>query len=67
MLDNFGAPHEFGRYIPDKSPHPLFPEVIPFNDAYTKRTFLYGGCGFVLPWKAPVLPVLQMHASDYAS
>lgn len=51
------SPHEFGRYLPHDSPHPLFPNVIPSNDAYTKRTFLYGGCGFVLPWKAPVPPV----------
>lgn len=51
------SPHEFGRYLPHKSPHPLFPNVIPPNDAYTKRTFLYGGCGFVLPWKAAVPPV----------
>lgn len=51
------SPHEFGRYIPPDTPHPLFPSVIPSNDAYTKRTFLYAGGGFVLPWKRPVAPV----------
>jgi hypothetical protein len=53
------SPHEFGRYLPRDSPHPLFPSEIPSNDAYTKRTFLYGGGGFVLPWKAPVSPVFS--------
>lgn len=50
------SPHEFGRYIPPNTPHPVFPSVIPANDAYTKRTFLYSGGGFVLPWKLAVPP-----------
>jgi hypothetical protein len=35
------SPHEYGGYLPVDDRHPLFPEVIPPRDAYTKRTLIW--------------------------
>lgn len=49
-------PCDFGGYCPE-GPHPRWPEYIPEQDAYTKRTCLWTGNGFVMPDLKPVEPV----------
>ena len=57
--DHYWNPCDFGGYIPaEQAQHPEFPNVIPAQDAYNKKTCLWTGCGFVMPEKRPV-PVLQ--------
>lgn len=51
-------PCDFGGYVPGDGVHPTWPEYIPAFDAYTKRTCLWTGNGFVMPRKAPVDPVV---------
>jgi hypothetical protein len=53
--DYMFQPHSYGGYLPedDTSPHP----VIPARDAYTKKTCLWTGNGFVMPEARPVEPV----------
>ena len=53
--DYMFQPHHFGGYLPedDTSPHP----VIPARDAYTKKTCLWTGNGFVMPEARPVDPI----------
>ena len=50
------SPHEYGGWLPADAPHPLFPDVVPAQDAYKKRTYVYFGNGFVLPRRRPVIP-----------
>jgi len=51
-------PCDFGGYIPiGQHEHPRWPEVIPPRDAYTKRTCLWTGGGFVMPVPSFVDPV----------
>lgn len=40
-------PFWFGGYLRACDPHPQFPDIIPNQDAYTKRTGLWTGGGFV--------------------
>ncbi|MBJ8931650.1 hypothetical protein [Citrobacter freundii] len=47
-------PYEYGCYLPINDVHPLYPEVIPARDAYTKLTCIYYGNGFFQPIKKPV-------------
>jgi len=49
-------PCEYGGYLPedDVSPHP---GILPARDAYTKKTCLWTGNGFVMPERKPVEPV----------
>jgi len=47
-------PHEYGGYLPEGEPHPLYPEYFPPQDAYGKKTCLWTGNGFVMPPKKPV-------------
>ena len=49
-------PCDFGGYLPesDVSPHP---DIIPARDAYTKKTCLWTGNGFMMPEAWPVDPV----------
>lgn len=44
-------PYEFGGYLSPGEPHPDYPEYIPPQDAYTKKTCLWTGGGFELPTK----------------
>jgi len=50
-------PFEFGGYIAeDQAEHPRWPEYIAPRDAYPKKTCLWTGGGFVMPWTDPVQP-----------
>ena len=50
------SPHEYGGWLNRGEPHPCFPDVVPSQDAYKKRTFIYTGNGFILPHKRLVTP-----------
>lgn len=41
-------PCDYGGYLPP-TPHPLYPDHIPAQDAYRKRTCIWSGNGFVMP------------------
>jgi hypothetical protein len=48
-------PYEYGNYIKaGQEVHPLYPEYIAPMDAYSKRTCLWTGGGFIMPEKKPV-------------
>jgi len=50
-------PYEFGGYITDdQAEHPRWPEYIASRDAYPKKTCLWTGGGFTMPWTDPVAP-----------
>jgi hypothetical protein len=50
-------PYEYGGYIPDdQATHPLWPDYIAPKDAYPKKTCLWTGNGFTMPWTDPVEP-----------
>lgn len=50
------SPHQFSGYLTPEFKHPLFPEIVPRQEAYYKKTFLFTGNGFVLPRRKPVKP-----------
>jgi len=50
------SPHEYGGWLAAGEPHPSYPEVVPQQDAYVKRTYVYVGNGFVLPQRRLVIP-----------
>ena len=47
-------PWEFGGYLPEDDTHPLYPEYIKPRDAYTKKTCVWCGGGFVEPSREAV-------------
>lgn len=49
-------PCDYGGYLPEDDVHPLFPNQFPPRDAYTKRTGIWHGKGFVVPDPKPVVP-----------
>lgn len=55
--DHIFNPCDFGGYLPDDDEHPLYPDVIPPRDAYTKRTCIWSGGGLRWPDTKPVDPV----------
>lgn len=55
--DHIFNPCDFGGYLPDDDEHPLYPEIIPPRDAYTKRTCIWSGGGLRWPDAKPVEPV----------
>jgi len=48
--DMYWHPWEFSLYCPS-GPHPEFPDVIPEDDWYNKKSCLWTGGGFILPRK----------------
>lgn len=48
-------PSDFGGYLPEDDVSP-YPDIMPSRDAYTKRTCLWTGGGFVMPEPKPVEP-----------
>ena len=53
--DYMFQPCDYGGYLPEDDVSP-FPSVIPARDAYTKKTCLWTGNGFVMPEAQPVEP-----------
>jgi len=50
-------PYEYGNYIhDDEAEHPRWPDYIAAKDAYPKKTCLWTGNGFTMPWTDPVKP-----------
>jgi hypothetical protein len=50
-------PYEYGGYIHDsEAEHPKWPDHIAPRDAYPKKTCLWTGGGFRMPWTDPVKP-----------
>ena len=51
-------PCDYGGYIPEaEAEHPVWPDYIAPRDAYTKKTCVWTGNGFVMPAPLPVEPV----------
>lgn len=50
-------PYQYGGYIPaSEAEHPKWPDYIAPRDAYPKKTCLWTGGGFTMPWTDPVEP-----------
>ena len=49
-------PYEFGGHLAPSDKHPLYPEHIPEQDAYTQAQGLWTGGGFRMPVRKPVVP-----------
>ena len=55
--DHSFHPYEYGNYIhDDEAEHPLWPDYIAAKDAYPKKTCLWTGNGFTMPWTDAVEP-----------
>jgi len=56
--DHSFDPYQYGGYIdPSDADHPIWPEIIPAQDAYTKKTCLWTGGKFKMPPHKRVKPV----------
>jgi len=49
-------PYEYGGYLQPRDKHPLYPEQIPAQDAYSQQQGLWTGGGFRMPVGKPVDP-----------
>lgn len=47
-------PADYGGYLPEDDVHPLYPDNIIARDAYTKKTCIWCGNGFIEPKRKPV-------------
>lgn len=47
-------PAEYGGYLPEDDVHPMYPDHIQPRDAYTKKTCIWHGNGFIEPKRIPV-------------
>ena len=55
--DHSFHPYQYGNYIhDDEAEHPVWPDYIAPKDAYPKKTCLWTGNGFTMPWTDPVEP-----------
>lgn len=54
--DFIAHPWHYSRYCP-QGPHPEFPEVIPEQDRYNKKTCYWTGNGFIQPEAMPQEPI----------
>jgi len=55
--DHSFHPYEYGNYIhDDEAEHPRWPDYIASKDAYPKKTCLWTGNGFTMPWTDAVEP-----------
>jgi hypothetical protein len=60
-------PCDFGGYLSEDDVHPDYPDYIPPRDAYTKKTCLWVGNGFIFPEKKPIEPITVKSGSSYSS
>lgn len=55
--DAYFHPWQYGGYLPENDVHPRWPQYYPPRDAYTKKTCIWHGQGFVMPVTKPVTPI----------
>lgn len=60
-------PYEFGQYLAPSDSHPLYPEYIPAQDAYTQHQGLWTGGRFRMPTPRPVAPEWKYFVSKRKS
>ena len=60
-------PYEFGLHLSASDAHPLYPEYIPAQDAYTQHQGLWTGGGFRMPLPKPVTPTWKYFVSKRKS
>jgi hypothetical protein len=53
--DYYFHPYEYGGYLAPDDIHPRWPEYIAPRDAYSKKTCLWTGNGFIMPDKREVM------------
>ena len=51
------SPHEYGGWLKKGFNHPSYSAIVPPQDAYYKKTFVFTGGGFIIPRRKPVTPV----------
>lgn len=51
-------PCEFGGHLDAATAHPTHPGLMPRQDAYKRKTFVFSGNGFTLPRRRPIDPIL---------
>jgi hypothetical protein len=56
-------PYQFGGYLHESDTHPLYPEYIPAQDAYTQHQGLWTGGGLRMPVPKPVTPTWKYFVS----
>lgn len=56
--DHMFKPCDYGGYLPEDDEHPIWPSLCPPRDAYSKKTCLWTGCGFIMPEAKPV-PIVK--------
>jgi len=56
-------PYEYGGYLEPTDKHPLYPEFIPAQDAYSQQQGLWTGGGFRMPVGKPVDPEWKYFSS----
>ncbi len=56
--DFYFDPCDFGGYLPIDDVHPRWPDHITPRDAYTKKTGIWFGNGFIEPGRLPVEPLI---------
>lgn len=55
--DHYWHPCDYGGYLPQGDAHPEFPNIIPPQDGYNKKSCLWIGGGFKIPVKKAVDPI----------
>ncbi len=63
--DHKFIPADYGGYLPEDDVHPVWPDKIPPNDAYSKKTLLWTGNGFIMPKRKPVPIVTSQITCSY--
>ena len=57
------SPHHYSGYLPETFEHPSHGQVVPNQDRYHKRTYVFAGNGLVLPRRKPRPPVWKFKRS----
>lgn len=56
--DHTFHPYQYAGYC-QAGKHPEFPDIIPEQDRYNKKTCLWAGCGFTIPSKMELKPLAK--------
>lgn len=65
--DFYFNPCDYGGYLPEEDVHPEYPEYLQPRDAYTKKTGIWHGNGFIKPEFKRVEPFYETDAKGHRS